>query len=126
MIDQLQQFEDTALRNGMVNLYEGRLWFAQNVLDDIESFTGRRLTTENPREFSEFVSAECFRLRNITGDPARVMDAFHGFCVLKLLHYLVEHKMHGPEFAGQAPHVPQLLQQFHAEPETVLRPLAVH
>ena len=126
MTDLFEKYEIDARRQSMVNFYEGRLWFAPHVLQDIEDAASCRFESENPREFGEFVIRECQLLQNTRGGPRELEHAFNGFCTLKLLQYLVDCKLHGEEVVGQPPHLDQLVDEFRREPSMIVRMPTVH
>jgi hypothetical protein len=83
-----------------VSIHEGRVWLSPMALDDIEFFTGQKLSTEHPREVLQFLDEEAAKLQGPTISEGASEMNYMGFCLMKGIRHAIEMKMFGPEHIG--------------------------
>ena len=98
-----------------VSVFEGRIWISELALEDIETFTGRRPGSENPRQVLEFLDVECAKLQGATFNQSAQQVNFMGYCLMKGLRHAIETKMFGRGLVGEMPDPNMLHDSFLCE-----------
>ncbi|MFK4706147.1 hypothetical protein ABIC83_002986 [Roseateles asaccharophilus] len=83
-----------------VNFYQGSLWLAEEVMDDIESFCGALPTSDHPRDVLLFIQNQCKEMKKPTPSQEIAQVNLAGFCTLMTIKHAIEVRMFGPEAAG--------------------------
>lgn len=83
-----------------INFYEGSIWLADEVKDDIESFCGSVPPSEHPRDVLLFIQHQCMEMKKPTRSQEIARVNFAGFCTLMTIKHAIEVRMFGPEAAG--------------------------
>lgn len=98
-----------------VCLVDGKVWLAQEVLDDIEEYTGHRPSTDCPRALAGFLHTQGILLKRPVRSEEQSRRNFIGFCLLRAIAHALDLRMHGPGFSGELPEAQLLFDAFHAD-----------
>lgn len=98
-----------------VCVIDGKVWMSQEVLDEIEDFTGRRPATECPRELTAFLHEQGRLLKGRTPSEELARRNFIGYCLLRGVEHALSLRMHGVEYAGAMPAMEVLYDAFHSD-----------